>query len=89
MASGQDLIDSNHYATDAIEERCVELSGSWDLLIGASAERKQKLDDALELQKVSWLKHDKIVKTFIVAETLKFLHDSDLTQRSRPIEPVK
>ncbi|KAK2560477.1 Spectrin beta chain [Acropora cervicornis] len=51
LASGQDLIDSNHYATDEIEERCVELSGSWDLLIGASAERKQKLDDALELQK--------------------------------------
>lgn len=82
MASGQDLIDSNHYATDEIEERCVELSGSWDLLIGASAERKQKLDDALELQKVSESKHDKIVKTFLVTEALISLHDSDLIQRS-------
>ena len=53
LASGQDLIDSNHYATDEIEERCVELSGSWDLLKGAAAERKEKLGDALESQKVS------------------------------------
>ncbi|XP_068689103.1 spectrin beta chain-like isoform X1 [Montipora foliosa] len=51
LASGQDLIDSNHYATDEIEERCVELSGSWDLLKGAAAERKEKLGDALESQK--------------------------------------
>ena len=57
LASGQDLIDSNHYATDEIEERCVELSGSWDLLKGAAAERKEKLGDALESQKVS--KYDK------------------------------
>ena len=60
----------------------MELSGSWDLLIGASAERKQKLDDALELQKVSESKHDKILKTFNVAKALKSLHDSDLIQRS-------
>lgn len=70
LASGQNLIDSSHYATYEIEERCVELSGSWDLLIGASAERKQKLRDALELQKVSGRKHN-IMKTFLVAQTLK------------------
>ena len=53
LASGQDLIDSNHYASDEIEERCEELSGSWELLMEAAAERKQKLGDALESQKVS------------------------------------
>lgn len=53
LASGQDLIDSNHYASDEIEERCEELSGSWKLLMEAAAERKQKLGDALESQKVS------------------------------------
>ena len=53
LASGQDLIDSNHYASDEIEERCEELNESWALLMGASAERKQRLSDALESQKVS------------------------------------
>ena len=53
LASGQDLIDSNHYASDEIEERCEELSTSWESLMGAAAERKQKLNDALESQKVS------------------------------------
>ena len=53
LASGQDLIDSNHYASDEIEERCEELSESWALLMEASDERKQRLGDALESQKVS------------------------------------
>lgn len=53
LASGQDLIDSNHYASDEIEERCEELSTSWESLMGAAAEREQKLNDALESQKVS------------------------------------
>ena len=53
LASGQDLIDSNHYASEEIEERCEELSTSWESLMGAAAERKQKLNDALESQKVS------------------------------------
>ena len=53
LASGQDLIDSNHYASDEIEARCEELSASWEQLMGAAAERKQKLGDALESQKVS------------------------------------
>lgn len=53
LASGQDLIDSNHYASDEIEERCEHLSESWALLMGASDERKQRLGDALESQKVS------------------------------------
>jgi len=53
LASGQDLIDSNHYASDEIEERCEELNESWALLMGASAERKQRLGDSLESQKVS------------------------------------
>ena len=53
FASGQDLIDSNHYASNEIEERCEELNESWALLMEASAERKQRLDDALESQKVS------------------------------------
>jgi len=53
LASGQDLIDSNHYASDEIEERCEELNGSWEQLMGAAAERKQKLSDALEGQQVS------------------------------------
>ncbi|KAJ7373044.1 hypothetical protein OS493_014188 [Desmophyllum pertusum] len=51
LASGQDLIDSNHYASDEIEERCEELNESWALLMGAAAERKQRLGDALESQK--------------------------------------
>ena len=53
LASGQDLIDSNHYGSDEIEQRCEELNESWALLMGASAERKQRLGDALESQKVS------------------------------------
>lgn len=53
LASGQDLIDSNHYASDEIEERCEQLNESWALLMGASDERKQRLGDALESQKVS------------------------------------
>ena len=53
LASGQDLIDSNHYASNEIEERCEELNESWALLMEASAERKQRLEDALESQKVS------------------------------------
>lgn len=52
LASGQDLIDSNHYAADEIEERCEELNESWELLMKAAAERKQRLSDALESQKV-------------------------------------
>lgn len=54
LASGQDLIDSSHYASDEIEERCEELNGSWEQLTGAAAERKHKLGDALESQKVSF-----------------------------------
>lgn len=53
LASGQDLIDSNHYAADEIEERCEELNESWELLMKAAAERKQRLSDALESQKVN------------------------------------
>ena len=53
LTSGQDLIDSNHYAADEIEERCEELNESWESLLRAAAERKQKLGDALESQKVS------------------------------------
>ena len=53
LASGQDLIDSNHYASDEIEERCEHLNESWALLMEASDERKQRLGDALESQKVS------------------------------------
>ena len=53
LASGQDLIDSNHYAADEIEERCEELNESWELLMKAAAERKQRLNDALESQKVN------------------------------------
>ena len=52
LASGQDLIDSNHYASDEIEERCEELNGSWEQLMEAAAERKRKLADALESQQV-------------------------------------
>ena len=53
LASGQDLIDSNHYAADEIEERCEELNEGWELLMKAAAERKQRLSDALESQKVN------------------------------------
>lgn len=51
LATGQDLIDSNHYATDSAEKRCEELRMSWDQLMELSAERKVKLGKALELQK--------------------------------------
>lgn len=52
LASGQDLIDSNHYASDTVDERCEELGTSWEHLMEVSTDRKQRLDEALESQKV-------------------------------------
>ena len=55
LSSGQDLIDSSHYASDDIVERCEELSESWEQLLESAAERKEKLAEALESQKVNEL----------------------------------
>ena len=51
LATGHDLIDSNHYAADEAEERCEELITSWDQLMEMSADRKIRLSKALESQK--------------------------------------
>ena len=50
--SAQDLISSDHFAADTIEEQDRELQHQWRQLKLLAASRTRKLSDALEAQKV-------------------------------------
>lgn len=51
LATGQNLIVSNHYASSDVEERCENLKMSWNQLMELSTERKIRLGKTLESQK--------------------------------------
>lgn len=46
LQEGQGLTEERHYASDDIKKRLEELELSWQALIAASAEKKDRLQDA-------------------------------------------
>ena len=52
LGTGQELIDSGHFACDQIEEWCDRLSESWESLLEKCNERREMLGDAAESQRV-------------------------------------
>eukprot|EP00057_Strongylocentrotus_purpuratus_P010375 XP_011664849.1 PREDICTED: spectrin alpha chain, non-erythrocytic 1 [Strongylocentrotus purpuratus] len=51
LSTGQHLIDSGHFALHEVQERCQDLSLSWDQLLDQALARKKQLDMAFEAQK--------------------------------------
>ncbi|XP_063958759.1 spectrin beta chain, non-erythrocytic 5-like isoform X1 [Lytechinus pictus] len=51
LSTGQHLIDSGHFALHEVQERCQDLSLSWDQLLDQALARKNHLDMAFEAQK--------------------------------------
>ena len=49
---GQELVDSDHFASDDISQQVMELQRQWRELRLLAGKRTQKLSDALEAQKV-------------------------------------
>ena len=50
MQEGQGLTEEKHYASDDIKKRLEELELSWQALIAASAEKKDRLQDAYRVK---------------------------------------
>ena len=50
--AGRDLVDMEHFASDAILEQNLELKRRWKELKALAAQRTQKLCDAMEVQRV-------------------------------------
>lgn len=48
LGTGQELIDSCHFATDQIEEWCHKLTEAWEHLLEKCTERRDTLGDAVE-----------------------------------------
>ena len=53
LNTGQDLIDSGHFASDVIEEWCDKLTESWENLLETCNDRRNMLGDSAESQRVS------------------------------------
>ena len=53
VATGDQLMKANHFASPAIEEKNEEVHEAWDNLLQHSNERKRKLDISLLKQSVS------------------------------------
>ncbi|XP_071480964.1 spectrin beta chain-like [Diadema antillarum] len=50
LKTGQQLIDSGHFALEEVQERCQDLSLSWDELLDQAEARTKQLDMAFEAQ---------------------------------------
>ena len=50
--TGEHLIAEEHYASDDIIKNCARLQETWKTLLVTIDERKKKLDDSLQVQKV-------------------------------------
>lgn len=50
ISEGQGLIDEDHYSKDDIKKRMEELEMSWEALIAASAEKRERLNDAYQVK---------------------------------------
>ena len=49
ISEGQGLIDEDHYSKDDIKKRMEEIELSWEALIAASAEKRDRLTDAYQV----------------------------------------
>lgn len=52
LQEGQGLTEEKHYASDDIKKRLQELELSWQALIAASAEKKDRLQDAYRVSQI-------------------------------------
>lgn len=59
VQEGQGLIDDSHYATPDIRKRLEELELSWQALIAASTEKKDRLQDAYRV----WMQQSVVIET--------------------------
>ena len=50
ISEGQGLYDEDHYAKDDIKKRMEELELSWEALMAASAEKRDRLTDAYQVR---------------------------------------
>ena len=55
ISEGQGLIDEEHYSKDDIKKRMEELELSWEALIAASGEKRDRLTDAYQVGIVALL----------------------------------
>lgn len=49
LQEGKGLVDNDHYAKTDIQKRIEELELSWEALMAASAEKKDRLQDAYQV----------------------------------------
>lgn len=49
---GEDLINSNHFGADRIQERVSSTHSMWEHLIGLSKQRRKRLEDAVDYHQV-------------------------------------
>ena len=60
--TAQELIDSDHFAADDINQQMIQLQREWRELKLLAGKRTKKLDNALEAQKVGF--HSQVKEEF-------------------------